>query len=190
MSGKKNIETVWNEFGDGLKSFVLSKVRNDADASDILQDTYLKIHDNIHTLKDRTRIKPWIYQIARNLIVDYFRISNKNPKARGILPEFNDSSNYSKVMDIAINDMIKMMDEMSPEYCEALCLTEIEGLSQKEYAEKKGLSYSAAKSRVQRARLMLKDLLLKCCHYQFDRYGTVFDIQPKCCCCCDTGNKT
>jgi RNA polymerase sigma-70 factor (ECF subfamily) len=89
-----------------------------------------------------------------------------------------------KFMDIAIGDMIKMMDEMPDEYCEALCLTELEGLSQKEYADKKGLSYSGAKSRVQRARLILKNMLLQCCHYQFDKYGTAIDIQPKCCCCC------
>lgn len=86
-------------------------------------------------------------------------------------------------MDIAINDMISMMDDMPPEYCEALCLTEIESMSQKEYAEMKGISYSGARSRVQRARIMLKDLLLKCCHYQFDRYGTVYDIRQECCCC-------
>jgi RNA polymerase sigma-70 factor (ECF subfamily) len=89
-------------------------------------------------------------------------------------------------MDAAISDMLKMMNELPSEYCEALCLTEIDGMTQKQYAKKKGLSYSGAKSRVQRARLMLKDMLLKCCHYQFDKYGTVFDIQPKCCCCCET----
>jgi RNA polymerase sigma-70 factor (ECF subfamily) len=76
------------------------------------------------------------------------------------------------------------MNGLPTEYCEALCLTEIDGVTQKEYAEKKGLSYSGAKSRVQRARMMLKDMLLECCHYHFDKYGTVFDIQPKCCHCC------
>ena len=55
----------------------------------------------------------------------------------------------------------------------------------KEYAVKAGISYSGAKSRVQRARIMLKDMLMQCCHYQFDKYGTVFDIQQKCRCCCD-----
>jgi DNA-directed RNA polymerase specialized sigma24 family protein len=44
-------------------------------------------------------------------------------------------------MDEAIGDMIRMMDQLSPEYCEALCLTELEGMSQKEYAQIRGLSY-------------------------------------------------
>lgn len=185
-----HIENLWNEFSSNLKSFILSKVKNEADASDILQDTYLKIHDNIHTLKDSSHIKQWIYQITRNLIIDYFRTAARDGKNREIINYLPVSSPSGRFMDEAIGDMIRMMDKLSPEYCEALCLTEIEGLSQKEYAEKKGLSYSGAKSRVQRGRAMLKDILMKCCHYQFDKYGTVIDIQPRCYCCCRPDNKT
>ena len=178
-----SIEFLWHQFNSDLRSFIISRVRNDADADDILQNTYLRIHDNIHSLKDNARIKSWIYQITRNLIIDYFRNEKRNQRIRGIRQELASSSSSGKFMDTAINDMIRTMDDMPPEYCEALCLTEIEGMSQKEYAEKSGLSYSGAKSRVQRARLMLKDMLLKCCHYQFDKYGTVFNIQPICFCC-------
>jgi RNA polymerase sigma-70 factor, ECF subfamily len=190
MSGSPDIKVVWNNLSSGLRLFIISKVKNDSDADDILQDVYLKIHDNIHNLKDDTRIKQWIYQIARNLIIDYFRANNLHQKESGFLLREKASSSSSKFMDTAISDMIDMMDEMAQEYCEALCLTEIEGMSQKDYAEKKGLSYSGAKSRVQRARMILKDMLLNCCHYQFDKYGTVIDIQPKCCCCRAHEHKT
>jgi RNA polymerase sigma-70 factor (ECF subfamily) len=63
-------------------------------------------------------------------------------------------------------------------------MTELGGMSQKAYAEKIGISYSVAKARVQRAKIMLKDMLMKCCHYQFDKYGTVIGIYPVNCCCC------
>ena len=182
--GKPEMEQIWNEISSSLKYFILSKVENEADASDILQDTFLKIHGNIHYLKDQNKLKSWIYQIARNQINDYFR-TNKDHKNTNEIPDqltFPDPADG--LMDKAISDMVSMMDELTPEYCEALCLTEIDGMSQKEYAEAKGLSYSGAKSRVQRARVMLKDMLLKCCHYQFDKYGSVIDIQAKCCCCC------
>jgi RNA polymerase sigma-70 factor, ECF subfamily len=50
-----------------------------------------------------------------------------------------------------------------------------------------GISLSGAKSRVQRARKKLKELLLECCHFEFDRYGTVFDYHPKNCTkCCES----
>lgn len=187
MTGQENIEAFWNDFSSGLKSFIFSKVKNITDTEDILQDTYIKIHYSINTLNDKDRIKPWIYQIARNLIIDYYRAKTRLRNTPDLLPDLSKSSSSNELMDVAISDMVSMMEELSPEYCEALCLTEIEGMSQKEYAEKKGLSYSGAKSRVQRARSILKDLLLKCCHYQFDKYGTVVDIQPDCCCCCGRG---
>lgn len=190
IMGQLNLEYVWNEFSSGLRSFIVSRVKNESDADDILQDVFLKIHNNLQNLKDQSRIRPWVYQITRNLIADHFRSRNINYTETEI-PDISDFPGSSlKLMDTAVEDLIQMMDELSPEFCEALCLTEIEGLSQKEYAERKGLSYSGAKSRVQRARIMLKDLLFKCCHYQFDRYGTVIDIQPNCCCCCDHRDKT
>lgn len=185
MSKSDNIELIWNQFSSDLKSFIFSRVKNDADADDILQNVFLKIHDNIHNLKDRSKIKPWIYQITRNHIIDHFRGDDHDQKIKELKRESASSSSPGKFMDIAVSDMINMMSEMPPEYCEALCLTEIDGMSQKDYAEKKGLTYSGAKSRVQRARQMLRDMLLKCCHYQFDRYGTVFDIRPNCRCCCE-----
>jgi RNA polymerase sigma-70 factor (ECF subfamily) len=185
MSNSEDIAILWDQFSSGMKAFIFSKVKNDADTDDILQNVYLKIHDNIDSLKDKSKIKPWIYQITRNLIIDYFRAGRHENNIKEFTGELVPSFSSNKFMEIAIDDMIKMMNEMSPEYCEALCLTEIDGLTQKQFAEKKGLSYSGAKSRVQRARLMLKEMLLKCCHYQFDKYGTVFDIQPKCCCCCE-----
>lgn len=175
---------LWDQFSSGLRSFVFSKVKNDADTDDIMQNVFLKIHDNLHSLKDALKIKSWIYQITRNLIFDYLRIKKRVPEIMELKSELTNNP-ANRYMETAINDMIKMMDELPAEYCEALCMTEIEGLSQKVYAERKGLTYSAAKSRVQRARILLKDLLLQCCHYQFDKYGTVFEIQPKCCCCCD-----
>jgi hypothetical protein len=44
-------------------------------------------------------------------------------------------------------------------------------------------AHSGAKSRVQPAREKLKDMLLNCCHFEFDRYGGILDYQARCCCC-------
>lgn len=185
MNGSENIEIVWKSLSSGLKTFIIARVRNENDADDILQDVYIKIHENIDTLKDKSKLQQWIYQISRNLIIDYFRKTGRqlknNKEMELLIPE---STVPGKFMNEAISDMIKMMDKLPPEYCEALCLTELEGMSQKAYARMAGLSYSGAKSRVQRARAMLKDLLMRCCHYHFDKYGTVLAIHPAGCCCC------
>jgi RNA polymerase sigma-70 factor (ECF subfamily) len=76
---------------------------------------------------------------------------------------------------------------------QALILTEYQGLTQKELSERLGLSFSGAKSRVQRAREKLKQELLACCHFELDRRGHILNYQPRCDCCeqpagCDDKN--
>ena len=75
-----------------------------------------------------------------------------------------------------------MVESLPDDYRQALLLTEYEGLTQRELAERLGLSVSGAKSRVQRAREKLKEMLLDCCHFEFDRLGRVIDYQPKYAC--------
>lgn len=72
-----------------------------------------------------------------------------------------------------------MMEELPEKYREALHLTEIQGLTQKELAERLNISLSGAKSRVQRAREKLKGVLLECCHVEVDRRGKVMDWESK-----------
>jgi len=75
-------------------------------------------------------------------------------------------------------------------YREALILTEYQGLTQKEMAERLGISLSGAKSRVQRARQKVKDLLMTCCHFEFDARGLVYDYRQHCCCCASETSST
>jgi len=64
-------------------------------------------------------------------------------------------------------------------YRQAITLTEYDGLSQRGISEQLGMSLSGAKSRIQRARGKLKDMLLECCHFEFDRLGHIIDYQSK-----------
>ena len=182
----ESIENIWSHLHEKLKAFVISKINDQAVAEDILQEVFVKIHLNIGSLNDETKVRAWIYQITRNLISDHYRKVQKEKLPETYFSETEEENLDREVMDEAVNDLIKMMYQLPPENCEALCLTELEGLSQIEYAQKAGISYTAAKARVQRSRRMLKDMLMNCCHYQFDKYGTVLEITPNsgCCCCC------
>lgn len=180
----QQLATQWNLLEDKLRAFILSKVHDQNIANDILQESFIKIHAHIDQLKEENKIQSWMYQITRNLIMDHFRAIKRetsNVDQSLELPIDEPAENF---MTEALEDMAKKMRELPPEQCEALCLTELGGMSQKEYARKVGISYTAAKSRVQRARKHLKDALMKCCHYQFDKYGTVIGIYPVHCCCC------
>src|SRR6266571_897392 len=158
-------EKVWEEFNTGLKRFILKHVQDEPSAEDILQDVFLKIHTHIGSLRESDKLQGWIYQIARNAITDYYRAHNFTPD----LPEVP----YVK----------KLVDNLPYDYRQALILTEYEGLTQRELAERLGISISGAKSRVQRAREKVKLMLLKCCHLQFDSLGRIIDYEPNCDCC-------
>lgn len=179
------MEEIWLKFENQLRAFIMSKVHDESITSDILQELFIRIHANIGKLNDQTKIQSWIFQICRNLINDHFRSLEREQRPISAIEESEVEEINHDFMSETIEDMIKMMNNLPPEYCEALCLTELEGLSQKDYAEKIGISYSGAKSRVQRARKILKDMLMNCCHYEFDKYGTVIGIHPVECCCCN-----
>jgi RNA polymerase sigma-70 factor, ECF subfamily len=176
-------EKIWQKLSVRLRSFINSKINDRAAAEDVLQDIFIKIHLKIDTLQDSTRLTPWLYQIARNQIADYYR--NLKKVRRDNISTENEEEADETLMEAAVQDMVNMMDDLPADHCEALCRTELEGLSIKEYAERTGISYTAAKSRVQRSRKLLGDMLMKCCHYQFDKYGTVVSISPGKCCCCN-----
>ena len=68
-----NTEKIWLQFSDQLKSFISRQVSEKSVVDDILQDVFVKIHSRIDTLHDDLKIRGWIYQIARNTIIDHYR---------------------------------------------------------------------------------------------------------------------
>lgn len=178
-----NTEILWKRFNVPLRAYIIGKVKDTHIAEDILQETFIRIHSNIGSLKDATRTQAWVYQIAHNQVMDHFRKSQKVSNDT-MVDDKADEINPEDSMSEALSDMVKMMDDLPAEYCDSLCSTELGSMSISEYAASAGISYTAAKTRIFRAKRMLKDMLMQCCHYQFDKYGTVLDISPAGCCCC------
>jgi RNA polymerase sigma-70 factor (ECF subfamily) len=172
-------EAIWMEFSTPLKQFILSRVSDEALAEDILQDVFLKIHARIDTLKDDTKIQSWIYQITRNAVIDYYRHQKIEVEIPETLPAFDETPQNPAFQQIAAGLKAAILRELPEKYAQALFLTEFQGLTQKELAQKLGISVSGAKSRVQRARQLVKEQLLDCCRFEFDRYGTIIDYHPK-----------
>ena len=176
-------ERVWEEFHPKLKQFVLRRIPDEQSGEDILQDVFLKIHTRIDTLRNEEKLQSWIYQIARNAIADYYREHRATLELSEVPALLEEPGDNDDIVNELIPSIKAMVDSLPADYREALLLTEYQGLTQRELAEKLGLSLSGAKSRVQRAREKLKTMLLDCCHFEFDRRGKVIDYQPKCGCC-------
>lgn len=179
-----NLQQLWDRYSLRLKAFIRSRVADEAEADDVLQEVFIRVHRNLCCQPDSEWGKPeaWIYQIARNLIIDHYRRRKESVEISETLPAEPDVPEDDPAATLAFS-LKEVVDELPEPYRQALLLTEYEGLSQKELAERLGISLSGAKSRVQRARDKLRDLLLQCCHFELDRHGRILDYYERCCCC-------
>ena len=76
---------LWREYRDQLRQFLLSRVRNPADVDDLLQEILIKTYRHLNTVKDPDKLPAWLFQIARNLLIDYYRkVQTDAPLAPGI----------------------------------------------------------------------------------------------------------
>src|SRR5215211_1418125 len=66
-------QQIWTEFGDRLRAFIARRVDSEADADDILQDVFLRIHRHAGSVERRERLVSWLFQVTRNAIADYYR---------------------------------------------------------------------------------------------------------------------
>lgn len=180
-----NTETIWKILNKQLKAFIIDRIPDKSYAEDILQEVFIKIHNNIDKLEDKLKIRSWVYQIARNTIIDFYRKNKLQISDNELIDELpyltDEESEAENNIKSGLEELVL---KLPMKYSEALILTEFQGLSQIKLAEQLGISKSGAKSRVQRGRQMVKDMLMNCCHFEFDKYGTIIDYHPITCCCC------
>lgn len=143
----------------------------------------MKIHHHLPDLKKEDKLRSWVYQITRNTIIDFYR---SQAKSQAKLPDsdkerllqnetdITDEGNKNEIVAAWLKDLIEQLPE---KYKEALIYVELEQHTQKELANKLGISLSGAKSRVQRGREKLKNILLDCCHLEIDHYGNILDYR-------------
>lgn len=166
-----------------LKKFIYRQVRNKQDAEDIVQDVFIKAQLKGNQLKESEKFTAWMYRITRNSIIDYYRTKKK--KVEDHFRE-NEGEEYNVFNDCVITCLKELQKTLPAPYRESLELTEGENLSQKELAARLGISYSGAKSRVQRARQMLKDKMTELYKIETDRYGNVMVCEDRVPCGCNS----
>ena len=157
-------EVIWKQFSNKLLRFIESKISNKVDSEDLLQDVFLKIHNNVDSLKDLKKVESWIFQITRNTINDYYR---NNDEHILLLDEstllFKENPDFRK--DI-VECLIGLTNQLPDKYSIPLTKAYVEGKTQKAIAEEIGLSLPGIKSRIQRGRTILKKEIRDCCNVQ------------------------
>lgn len=167
---------VWNQYSDDIKRFILSKVKSNAVADDILQDTFMKVHTKLHTLKDITKLKAWIFSIARNSIMDYFRAAKMTFEIANFESETVHSENVHTEKD-CLRGILKGLPK---KYRDPLFLSDIKGLKQAEVAQQLKQNLTTTKSQIQRARKLIAQGFMDCCGFVLNKEGhLVGEIQEK-----------
>jgi RNA polymerase sigma-70 factor (ECF subfamily) len=185
------VERLWFQFGKQLAEFICRKTGHLDHCHDILQDCYLKIAQNIDKVENADNIGGYLLRLAGNAVNDHYRAAQH--KLTTLSTQAEESTDESvccrhataagplstpatfadpapRLADCCLRPMI---ESLPPIYRDALIWTQLDGMSQKELAQKLGISETGARSRVQRAREKLKEVIISCCNYQFDRYGNV-----------------
>ncbi len=184
------VEEVWRELHDRLLGFISRRVRRPEDAEDILQEVMLRIHRHGEDLEHVDRVASWVYRVATNGIADHYRKparrelpsggSTDVPEPAGAPPQTMRTEPDSAELRSELAGCLRPLTARLPaSYREAIELTEFQGVSQVDAAGRMGLSVSGMKTRVQRGRGQLKDLLLDCCHVELDSRGGVADYRSK-----------
>jgi len=173
--------TTWNKLDQELVSFVHTRVRDLPTAQDIVQEVLIKAHTRSGQLKEEGKMVPWIYGITRNALADHY--SNKRKTDSGVVLDWDiDHNEFNECVAYCLKVLMASLPE---KYRTPLELTELENLSQYELAERLNMSYSGARSRVQRARKLLKERLDALYEIKTDAYGNIIACEDRLPCCCD-----
>lgn len=167
-------------FQNELLGYVTRKVKDRSIAEDIVHDVFLKVQAKSSQLKDNEKLIGWIFRITKNTIIDHFRFQSRIIRSEDIDWE-DDKSFLNQCVERCLTEKL---NDLPDKYREALELSEVQGISQLDLAKKLGISYSGAKSRVQRARQMLKDMMEREYHVKLDSYGNVVRCENRLPCGC------
>jgi RNA polymerase sigma-70 factor (ECF subfamily) len=186
-AGPSEVSVIWQNLHDGLRAFIATRVADEAEVDDILQEVFLRVHRRLDGLRDPERIVAWLFQIARHAIIDYYRTPRRNREVPVGLADAldvpfewpNRSPETGHVQEDLAACLRPMLERLSAEYREAITLVELDGLTREEAAKRMGLSVSGMKSRVQRGRQQLRQMLDECCRIERDRRGRVADYEVR-----------
>jgi RNA polymerase sigma-70 factor (ECF subfamily) len=147
-----------------VKSISLRYSSDDQDAEEILNDSFLKVFNNLDKYNEAQAFKGWLRTIVINTAIDYFR---KN-KLRPVFELYEEvekqhiiNSDEDIISRISAEEILTLVRQLSPAYRMVFSMYVIDGYAHKEIAEKLGIKEGTSKSNLQDARRKLQFMILK-----------------------------
>jgi RNA polymerase sigma-70 factor (ECF subfamily) len=170
------LTTAWKNHEAELRGWARHKLGNPSDAEDLLQDLFLKALRQGEKFCSVQNARAWLFEVARNTLADRLRVARHTvelPDDLASLPEEDD------VVDTLTGCLPRVLSELDADDRDAITQCDLQGMAQADYARAKGLTLSAAKSRIQRARLRMKARMTTACQVHVDDAGHVLDFVPR-----------
>ena len=174
-----DVPNLWQEHQKELKNFIFKRVRDRDLTNDISQEVLLKVYNFCKAKSGVKNVRSWLFQIAQNTIIDHHRRQSKI-SYKNIPDKIQEDENLA--FQEAGKYIIPMLEFLPEAYAVPLKLADIDGMRQAEIANKLNLSLPATKSRIQRARQLLMEEFITCCHFEKDANGNLisFEIKDSC----------
>lgn len=178
--GHATATALWAEFVAPVRAFVGRRAPAGVDVDDVVQEIFLRVLRHLPATEAVERLDAWIFTIARTALIDAQRAHRRHVgRSTEVEPD-------ALASDGTGDDDLAMVRELAPclapfvarldePYRSALELTSLQGLTQQEAARRAGISVSGMKSRVQRARARLREMMLRCCDLELDARGGITD---------------
>ncbi|HXA01011.1 MAG TPA: RNA polymerase sigma factor [Cytophagaceae bacterium] len=163
VEGCKAEERAWQEllykrYSARMMALCLRYSKSREEAEDILQDGFVKVFSSIHQFRELGSLEGWIRKIMVNMALTNYRKNAKKYYADTDILELQleDHDNNNILGEINKNDLLQLIQSLSPGYQMVFNMYSIEGYSHKEIAEQLGISESTSKSQLSRAKQILQ----------------------------------
>ncbi len=154
-----DMESIYREYHDKLLSYIRYKVNNEEDAEDICSEVFIKVQKNLDRYEEqKASVARWIYVIAGNTIIDYYRSRKVSEEIPEDLPSESDLED-SVLSRLTVNNLTAALKELSEEERLVIVLHYYEDMSLKDIERETGLSYGQVKIRHNNALKVLRKLL-------------------------------
>jgi len=163
-----------NRYSCKIYRLALKYTENERNADDIMQEVFLTLVEKLGKFRNESKFSTWLYSLTKNTSLMYLRKNKKYQNERNLVDDTSDESESNYVIPAEdwrfIPEQLYVqekrresinaaMEELPEIYSTVLRLKEMEGHTNCEISKMLGMSLSAVKSRVRRARIQIKDKL-------------------------------
>ena len=174
----EEISAFWISYKDALRNYILKIVKDPDTANELSHEVLMKVYSSCCSGRSILNIRSWLFQIAYNTCMDYFKKAGRTTELKYDIIDCPQEEVYNNASEFVL-PLLKLLPK---KYGEPLELADIDGLKQQEVADRLGISLTAAKTRVQRARKLLKDQITECVNMEVDPSGEIsaFSVKGSC----------